>query len=195
MKIDFEVAYNITAKNEGGYVIEDGDTGGETYSGISRVNHPKWAGWQIVDANKPLTKGQFIKDPVLKGMVKEFYRKNFWLPLSPDKLPSQDLANQAYDQAVNGGVSTAKRMLKAIGIFVTMIMLSTVVLSQSVKPVKNICISEVQYKKLVRERDSLFIVTKSQGFRLERIKFYADIANRKPSQRKFFLGWVNRAIK
>jgi hypothetical protein len=192
--IEFEIAYKITEGNEGGYVLEDGDTGGETYCGISRVNNPTWIGWQIVDAKKPLKKGQIINDSVLHGLVKSFYKKNYWLPLSPDKLGSQDLANQAYDQAVNGGVSSAKKMLKAIGIIVMILFISTVGFGQTKQPISN-GITPIEYYSLKRERDSLLLVTKTQAFRIERIRFYVSIANKKPSQRKFLLGWVNRALK
>jgi lysozyme family protein len=37
----------FTLRNEGYYVNDKDDSGGETYRGISRVNFPKWAGWAI----------------------------------------------------------------------------------------------------------------------------------------------------
>ena len=118
--------------------------------------------------------------PVTK--VDMFYKKMYWDPIKGDTLPSQDVANQAYDEAVNGGVGSAKKMLKAIGITVCMLIFSISLMAQPCP-------------KLQRERDSLLLVTKSQGIRLERIKARVNLCNRKPSQRKFLLGWINRAIK
>lgn len=178
---DFEIAYKITAANEGGYCLEDGDTGGETYCGISRTNNPKWSGWAIVDKQKPLRKNQIINDATLIGLVKNYYKKMYWDTINGSQLPSQDIANQAYDQAVNGGVGSAKKLLKTIGITICMLLLCFTSISQPCP-------------KIQRERDSLLLVTKSQAFRIERVRFYAKICNKKPSQRKFLLGWVNRAI-
>jgi hypothetical protein len=178
----FDIAYKITSGNEGGYVLEDGDTGGETYCGVSRVNNPHWGGWSIVDKHKPLKKGQIIKDAVLDKLVKDFYKEKYWNPIKGDTLPSQEIANGAYDQAVNGGVSTAKTMLKAIGVVICLVVMCFASYAQPIP-------------KLQKERDSLLIVTKEQALKLWRVKNYATICNRKPSQRKFLLGWINRAIK
>ena len=37
---------------EGRYANLVGDTGGETYGGVSRNNHPNWSGWHPIDAAK-----------------------------------------------------------------------------------------------------------------------------------------------
>lgn len=115
MKVDFEISYKKTNINEGGWVHEDGDTGLETYCGISRKWFPDWAGWPIVDAHKPLEKGQHIKDENLIKLKKEFYKKEFWDKLFPKgECDSQELADQAYDFAVNVGVPEAKKLLKKV---------------------------------------------------------------------------------
>ena len=41
---NFEEAYKRTCKFEGGWVNKDGDSGKETYKGISRVANPNWSG-------------------------------------------------------------------------------------------------------------------------------------------------------
>ena len=104
---DFNIAYEPTSKNEGGYANVSGDTGGETYAGISRKWFPKWDGWAIVDKNKPLRHNQIIKDDKLKSMVKSFYKKEFWDKVWGDRINNQDVANRTYDFAVNAGVGAS----------------------------------------------------------------------------------------
>jgi len=42
-----------------------------------------------------------------------------------------------------------------------------------------------------KKNDSLFV----ERFRLERVKYYNRIAQNNPSQMKFLVGWINRAVK
>lgn len=42
-----------------------------------------------------------------------------------------------------------------------------------------------------KKNDSLFI----ERYRLERVKYYNKIAQNNSSQRKFLVGWINRAVK
>jgi len=110
---NFKEAWSITSVNEGGYANVDGDTGGETYRGITRKNFPHWKGWPIVDLHKPLHHGAIINDQNLEGMVEQFYIDNFWKPVHGDTMTDQDLANQVFDMAVNAGVGEALKLLKS----------------------------------------------------------------------------------
>ena len=107
---DFLIAYKLTCSNEGGYVFDPNDSGGETYMGISRKYFPDWEGWSIIDSNKPLRNGQIIQDIKLEYMVEQFYRHNFWDAINGDNLPDQDTSNQVFDMAVNSGVSEALKL-------------------------------------------------------------------------------------
>ena len=49
---DFRESFNKVILAEGGYVNDPDDKGGETYLGISRVNHPYSTMWDIIDAIK-----------------------------------------------------------------------------------------------------------------------------------------------
>ena len=49
---DFRESFNKVILAEGGYVNDPDDKGGETYLGISRVNHPYSVMWEIIDAIK-----------------------------------------------------------------------------------------------------------------------------------------------
>ena len=48
----FEIAFKRTEKFEGANVWSriDGDSGKETWSGISRAANPRWEGWKLLDA-------------------------------------------------------------------------------------------------------------------------------------------------
>jgi lysozyme family protein len=80
------------------------DPGGQTYSGISRVYWPDWAGWAFVDAEE--------RPPV--ELVELFYRTNFWNRVQGDRLAkiSPEVAYEIFDTAVNLGVTAAVRFLQ-----------------------------------------------------------------------------------
>lgn len=109
---NFEEAYQRTCKFEGGWVNNDGDSGKETYKGISRVANPNWAGWAIVDSYKK--KSNFPKnldsDEKLQVLVKECYKTNYWNPVWGDRIKNQKVANDIYDTAVNMGVGTSIKL-------------------------------------------------------------------------------------
>jgi len=104
---NFDIAYALTKKFEGGYSDVAGDTGGVTYAGITRKNFPTWAGWPIV-ASKPRRHNEHI--PELDTLVKEFYRVNFWNKVQGDSIVDQDFANDLFDMAVNAGTGAAIKL-------------------------------------------------------------------------------------
>lgn len=117
---NFNDAIKIILNNEGGYVNNPNDRGGETYMGISRKAHPKSKIWQIVDkvtAKYKTTKtiNKYLKqDETLTKLVKDIYKKDYWNPFNLDKENNQKLANHIFDNAVNMGVSKTKDMLNRV---------------------------------------------------------------------------------
>ena len=103
----FEEAFDITMGHEGGYSNDPHDAGGETYRGIARKYHPKWAGWNIIDDTKPN-----IDDRALDRYVMDFYEEHYWDRLRLDEFEDQDVANEMFDTAVNMGVRRAGRFLQ-----------------------------------------------------------------------------------
>lgn len=102
---DFKKAHEFVAKWEGFYSNDPDDTGGETIYGISRVHHPNWEGWTLVDSGK--------KDSIaLKDMAEKLYRLRYWIPLLLEQVSNQRLANAVYQAAVNCGVATAAKWLQ-----------------------------------------------------------------------------------
>ncbi len=168
---DFTQAFPLIAKNEGGYANVAGDTGGETYAGITRKNFPKWGGWSIVDANKPLKNNQTIADPNMQNLVESFYKANFWDTVKLDHVNSQRVANFTFDWNVNSGAWAVKALQTAVG----------VTADGAVGPMTlnavNAADEDTLMPKLIAAR----------------IQFYENIVARNPSQQKFLKGWTNRA--
>jgi lysozyme family protein len=123
--VNFDQAFTtlVDPQHEGGYCNLVGDSGGETYKGISRNNNQSWAGWALVDGHKvdhnvfPLN---LDTDAALQALVKDFYRANYWTPAGCESVP--DLVRyELFDLAVNtsapGRPTTAIKLLqKAVGV-------------------------------------------------------------------------------
>lgn len=165
----FEDAYAATMRREGGYVLHKvpGDTGGQTYAGISRVHNGQWAGWPFIDRGEtPPT-----------ALVRDFYYSGYWAPIRGDQL-RYDIAASIYDFAVN--TSAPGRPTVAVK------------LAQVVAGVEP---DGVVGPRTVAALNALS--TNAFGFRyfVGKCKRYAQIVARDPTQAKFFAGWINRAVE
>lgn len=109
---DFLISFNRTEKNEGKdiWTKVDGDSGGETWSGISRKANPSWSGWKILDQIKNKKNGQKISTPELEYRKQSLYRTNYWNPIWGDEIKNQKVANDLYDTGVNCGVSISIKL-------------------------------------------------------------------------------------
>jgi lysozyme family protein len=111
---DFLAAQPYVMINEGGYANLTGDTGGETYAGISRNNFPDWAGWEIIDNSKPIARGAIL--PELNSAVNQFYKPNFWDGIKGDGITEQNIAVYVYDFYVHAEHNAAKVVQRTIGV-------------------------------------------------------------------------------
>lgn len=109
---DFNIAFKRTERFEGKnvYTKTKNDSGGETWSGISRVANPNWSGWKILDSIKDKKHGQVITTKELEKLKKELYKKNYWDKVWGDKIKIQEIANDLYDAAVNIGVGMSIKL-------------------------------------------------------------------------------------
>lgn len=111
-------AYKKVLNNEGIYSNDPDDAGGETYKGISRKANPNWDGWISIDAIKkahPTTfKGILKKTPELEKKVQELYKDKYWDCFNLDDVPSQLVAEQMFDTAVNQGQTAAIRFAQRV---------------------------------------------------------------------------------
>jgi len=168
MKTKFDEALSFTLKWEGGYSYDEDDPGGETYFGISRVNHPNWPGWAILEAS---ISGPPASDDVMDMAVGLFYRDEFWTPLRCDDMPG-GVATALFDTAVNCGKPRASRWLQgAVG----------VVQDGAIGP-KTIAAVNASPDEAIR------------GVINSRSDHYVLIVAKNPALRKFLNGWTNRVM-
>lgn len=111
-------AYKKVLNNEGIYSNDQDDAGGETYKGISRRANPNWDGWISIDAIKkahPTTfKGILKKTPELEKKVQDLYKDKYWDCFELDDVPSQLVAEQMFDTAVNQGQTAAIKFAQRV---------------------------------------------------------------------------------
>jgi len=109
----FDEAYIEILANEGGYVNDPKDSGGETYKGIARKHWPKWGGWVLVDmwSNSSAFRDELEKDKVLQQEVADFYRVQYWDQLKCDQLP-HEIRLELFDTAINQGKKRAGQFLQ-----------------------------------------------------------------------------------
>lgn len=110
----FEIALQELLENEGGYVFDKDDPGGETYAGITRRDYGSWEGWAIIDKIKQ-NKGYnelLERHEELQKFVKDFYYKEYWKKLRCDDINSELIAFELFDTAVNMGIPRAVEFLQ-----------------------------------------------------------------------------------
>lgn len=117
---DFDKAFKKIIANEGGYVNDKDDKGGETFMGITRKNHPNIVLWKIIDDYINIydtTYGlvKYIKNnEVAMNSIKSVYKKQYWDKLLLDKINSQRIANELFDDCVNRGVNATLRLIRQL---------------------------------------------------------------------------------
>lgn len=181
----FDIAHKRTALNEGLYANDPHDTGGETWAGISRKNWPNWKGWSVIDAIKrdhgksaPIINKYAGSNTNLWALVSEFYKTNFWLPLSLDYINDQQLANNVYDFGVNAGISAAaKRLQMAANAVCGNVTVDGDIGSQTLGAVNKL------------NGQSVY-----DAFNLLRKLFYDQIIKKNPTQAKFRASWYSRIV-
>lgn len=114
---DFKKAYQRTAVFEGGYTDNPDDngnwTGGKKGVGVLvGTNYGITAPELMRNLGRVPTK-QDMKN-ISKDLVESIYKKNYWDPISGDKISNQDQANAIYDMAINAGVGTAIILAKRV---------------------------------------------------------------------------------
>ena len=155
---------------EGGYVNDPSDSGGETYKGISRKWFPKWAGWGIIDTYTD--KEEISGDWEVNDLVAQFYSKHFWNPLRLDEVHDELIAEMLFSTAVNLGKKVAiRKMQRVLG----------------VTP------DGIIGPKTLLALNGAEAVVFTNSFVLELVDFYLAISV-KGNNAKFLKGWVNRAM-
>lgn len=172
---DFEKAFPLLIRHEGGYVNDPDDPGGETYRGITRRMFGKWEGWTLVDMarSRPGFPGSLDRDNGLQEMVMEFYRIQFWERMQGDRIIDQEVAFALFDFGVNAGLGTS------------------VSLAQMVIGAKSDGVIGPKSLEALNSFDPDHFLA---AFTVAKIARYVSIVKKRPSSQKYFYGWVRRAI-
>ncbi len=172
---NFKQAFQLVLQNEGSYVNDPQDAGGETYKGIARKMNPKWLGWAIVDAQKKKANfpANLATNKKLNSEIENFYKTNYWDKIKGDLIIEQSIANSIFDFAVNAGVGTSIKLAQAV-----------------VKTKADGIIGNMTLKAINSNFPETFLAL----FTIAKINRYINIVESKPSNSKFFYGWVRRAV-
>jgi len=172
---EFKTALDLVLKNEGGYSFDKDDPGGETYKGIARNMNSKWEGWITVDLLKKNSSfpNNLKENSELDQQVAHFYESQFWDKMQGDGITSQLVANSIFDFGVNAGIKTSCSLAQLV-IGVT---------ADGVVGPKTI-------EALNQFEEQLFLAS----FTLAKIARYIKIVDSRPTSRKYFYGWVRRAL-
>jgi lysozyme family protein len=112
--MSFFNAFTSLMVAEGGYANDKLDRGGETYCGISRVSHPGWPGWILVDQCLATGDRPPEYEGILFDMVQNFYRDEYWEKPGCaliDKI-SQRVAEELFEAGVNCGRKNGGKFLQ-----------------------------------------------------------------------------------
>ena len=178
----------------GRYANSASDRGGETYCGISRVHHPSWGGWSLVDRAR--SEGVDLSGDGLFGhllpSVRSFY-KDYVQSLLADRIHApKPVVRSITDHGVNGGKKAATHvqqdLCNQLGYSCDVDGLDGPNTRQSIRDLND----ELDQKQ-PSTRDTKD--TLAELVALSRIRYYIGIANRDPSQRANLRGWINRVFE
>lgn len=181
----FNIAYKLTMQIERGYSFIPSDKGGETYNGISRVNHPTWQGWIIIDARKkvkPLSRFEVIIDNNLDMLVKTFYKIIFFDANNLGSINNQDIINEVYDSGVNLGVVVAAKLLQEALNLINKNQKSfkDIPVDGNIGPLTIATVNRADEKALLKTLNGLQFMR------------YKQICENDPTQEENFIGWLTR---
>ena len=172
---DFTQAFQLMIAHEGGYGNDPDDPGGETYKGVARKIFSKWDGWTKVDILKRQSgfPANLDKDPELQQNVSDFYRVTFWDKINGDQITNQNVANSIFDFGVNAGSGTSGS------------------LAQMVVGAKSDGVIGPDSISAINSFDPDYFLA---SFTVAKIARYVNIVKKRPTSRKYFYGWVIRAL-
>ena len=100
---------------EGRYANLVGDTGGETYGGVSRNNHPDWSGWGLIDQAKQAGDDLNGDDLFYRALphLRAFYDE-YAAGVLADQIVAPTATMPILDSGVTGGRNAAAWVIQSI---------------------------------------------------------------------------------
>jgi len=157
----FHLAFINLIKEEGEYSNDLSDPGGETKFGISKQSYPELS----------------IKSLTLED-AKNIYRRDYWEKIRGDELPSDKLAIEVMEEAVNMGTRVAVSFLQAA------------VLACG----GNTHIDGVLGQKTMTEINKIDPEMLLNCIQAQSLSYYMSLVRTRPVLRKFLKGWFNRVL-
>lgn len=185
---DFVRALARVLKYEGWYSNDPADSGGETLLGITRRDHPDWPGWAMVDDAGGDMDALKTREPQLRQLAADLYKRRYWDRLDLDSVASQALAEKLFDVAVNAGVGRAARFLQRA--------LNAFNLGGTRWPDVEV---DGDFGPRTRQALASFL-SRDDGDLLANVitglqcEFYVSLAERNPKLERFIRGWQRRAF-
>lgn len=149
---------------EGGYDNDPNDAGGETKYGISKRSYPN-------EDIKNLTPERAI----------EIYTRDFWNPNNLSGIQDQTTANIIFRFIVNAGKQTGVELLQTS-------------LNTFVPIIPSIKVDGVLGAKTLQAINNIRTIRLQDTLRVNICRYYLRLVKRKPSQKKYFQGWIDRAL-
>jgi lysozyme family protein len=160
MKADFGPAFKKVIGLESGYVNDPNDPGGETMWGISKRQYPN------VD----------IKNLELEH-ARAIYKRDYWNSLQLDKVESQLVAEEVFEQSVNLGKHVAAKHLQTALNY----------LGQKLEVDGIIGKKTLEAVNWYPHEESLLKTLNGVQF-----MYYLNIVKANPAMRKYARGWLRR---
>ena len=173
---NFDKAFELTMKAEGGYINDPDDPGGETYKGIARTKNPKWPGWVDLDIMKtrPNFPDNLENNLDLQKKVKSLYEVAYWDKIQGDRIVDQDIAESIFDFAVNSGPRTSAKLAQIV-----------------IQTEPDGVIGPITLEKLNTDDKRAFLAL----FTLAKIGRYVNLCDQRRENRKYFFGWIKRTLE
>lgn len=181
---DFNEAHRFTAKWEGGISDHPADSGGYTAYGVC---------WAFLNdlyntaSGRKFLAGMGIAGPITRQLMTKkidreaaarIFRFHFWDGQKIGELESQSLATVWYDLIVNHGIGGGGRMLQQA---LNNVMKSGLAVDGVIGPKSRAALKTASGKACALEAVRV------------RENFFRNLAAKKPSQKVFLKGWLNRA--
>jgi len=151
---------------------------GLTFMGVYQKAYPNWEGWKYIceyinNIKQFSDVSRFCYDSItIRGLVKIFYKEEFWDKLQLEKIKNQQVADEIFVFAVNIGIKNAVKEVQKI-----------------LQITPDGIVGSITVDKLNSIDANWF----NEYFDKVEIAYYDSLVERNPSFKQFLTGWYNRA--
>lgn len=174
---DFDAAFPVVLKHEGGFISDPNDPGGATNYGVSL----RWLKGQGLLGDMDHD-GDVDTDDIrllTVNTAKQFYKINWWDRYGYNNFFQQEIATKVFDTAVNVGAKKAHQFLQqAFNVW------------SNNKLIVDGLLGSKTYQAV---NDSGYKTTILSSYQEIQANYYRALVQNNPKFTKFLRGWLNRA--